>query len=53
MSQWLPAMTSYLKVPVINCNGGNHGGHAVAPQAIPQHRSQEGVPVWNMGAVWL
>lgn len=29
--QWLLAMPSYLKVPIINCNGGNHCCHTVTP----------------------
>lgn len=40
MSQWLLALPSYLKVPIINCNGGNHCRHTVTPQTIPQHRCQ-------------
>lgn len=43
----------YIKVPLVHCQSGNHGSHAVAPKAVPQHRSQHGVPVRNMGAVLL
>ena len=44
---------AYIKVPLFHCQSGNHCSHAVAPKAVPQHRGQHGVPVWNMGAVLL
>lgn len=49
--QW--AHHPYIKVPLVHCHSGNHGRHAVAPKAVPQHRRQHGVPVGNMGAVLL
>jgi hypothetical protein len=40
----------YFEVGLVHGDGGDHGGHAVAPQTVPQHRGHQGVPVGDVGA---
>ena len=50
MGPWVGGVRPYFEVALLRGDGGNHGGHAVSPQTVLQHRGHQRVPVGDVGA---